>query len=102
MTTLINKNTFIELFNYYSLDAAAIQGYNKKIDNCTAYEYLGFSLEGLTSLYNYLKNNNECIDIEQLIIEVKEIEKKDYIDNLEIITKFETEDKKEKYIIKNI
>ena len=102
MKTILNKNTFIELFNYYSLDAAAIQGYNKKIDNCTAYEYLGFSLEGLTSLYNYLKNNYKCIDIEQLIIEVKEIEKKDYTDNLEIITKFETKDTTKKYIIKNI
>lgn len=102
MKTILNKNTFIELFNYYALDAAVIQGYNKKIDNCTAYEYLGFSLEGLTNLYNHLKNNNKYIDIEQLIIEVKEIEKKNYIDNLEIITKFETDDKKQKYIIKNI
>ncbi|WP_028328891.1 hypothetical protein [Brachyspira alvinipulli] len=102
MRTILNKNTFIELFEYYAKESACIQGYNKKINNCTAYEYLGFTLEGLTSLYNHLKNSNECIDIEQLIIEVKEIEKKDYTDNLEIITKFETEDKKEKYIIKNI
>ena len=102
MTTLINKNTFIELFEYYALDLANINGYNKKIHNCKAYEYLGFTLEGLTNLYNHLKNNNKCIDIEQLIIEVKEIDKKDYIDNLEIITKFETEEKTEKYIIKNI
>ena len=102
MTVKINKNTFIALFEYYALDAASTQGYNKKIDDCKACEYLGFTLEGLTSLYNHLKNSNEYIDIEQLIIEVKEIEKKDYTDNLEIITKFKTEDKKEKYIIKNI
>lgn len=102
MKTILNKNTFIELFNYYSLDAASIQGYNKKIDDCTAYEYLGFTLEGLTSLYNHLKNNNECIDIEQLIIEVKEIEKKDYTDNYKIILEFETSEKETKYIIENL
>ena len=30
MKTILNKNTFIELFEYYASDAAAIQGYNKK------------------------------------------------------------------------
>lgn len=102
MKTILNKNTFIELFNYYSLDAASIQGYNKKINNYTAYEYLGFTLEGLISLYNHLKNSNECIDIEQLIIETAEIYKKDYKENYKIILEFETSAKEKKYIIKNI
>ena len=102
MTVKINKNTFIALFEYYALDAASTQGYNKKIDDCKACEYLGFTLEGLTSLYNHLKNSNECIDIEQLTIETREINKKDYKDDYKIILEFETSEKETKYIIENL